>query len=172
MTPFQAVYGYLPPTVSFYLLGSSPVHMVDVTLRDCDSLLMQLQKNMQLAQHRMRQQADKHRSKRTFRVGDLIFLKLRPYRQTSVFKTHCPKLVPRYYGPFQVIARVDQVAYTMDLPTQSCIHPTFHVSLLKPKLGTNVVASATLPSISSDGLFLWFPERILQHGMFKCDNKK
>lgn len=74
---------------------------------------------MQLAQHRMRQQDDKHRSKRIFHVGDWVFLKLHPYRQTSISKNRYPKLAPRYYSLFQVLARVDQVAYTLDLPSQS-----------------------------------------------------
>ena len=61
MTPFQVVYGYPPPTVHSYLPGSSPVHLVDVTLRDRDTLLKHLKEHMHLTQQRMRQQADKHR---------------------------------------------------------------------------------------------------------------
>ncbi|CAN6561761.1 unnamed protein product [Malus baccata var. baccata] len=167
MTPFQAVYGYPPPTVSSYLPGSSPVHSVDIALGDRDALLKQLREHLQLAQHRMRQYTDKHRSERTFAVGDWVFLKLQPYRQTSVSKTHCPKLAPRFYGPFKVLARVGQVAYTLDLPPQSRIHPTFHVSLLKPQLGSHLVASPTLPPLSTTGTFLWTPEKILQRGLFK-----
>ncbi|KAM1493031.1 hypothetical protein ACFX10_024858 [Malus domestica] len=34
MTPFQAVYNYHSPTVQSYLPGSSPVHLVDVILRN------------------------------------------------------------------------------------------------------------------------------------------
>lgn len=70
MTPFQAVYGYPPPTVVSYLPGSSPVHQVDVSLRNRDIILNQLKENIQLAQNRMLQQADKHRSERTFNIGD------------------------------------------------------------------------------------------------------
>lgn len=70
MMPFQAVYGYPLPTVSSYLPGSSPIHMVDITLKDRDIILKHLRKNMHIAQHQMRQQANKHRSERTFNVGD------------------------------------------------------------------------------------------------------
>ncbi|XP_048434595.1 uncharacterized protein LOC125474673 [Pyrus x bretschneideri] len=170
MTHFQAVYGYPPPKVSFYFPGSSPVHLVDVTLCDQDALLRQLRENQHLAQHRMRQQANKHCSDRTFSVGDWVFLKLQPYRQTSVSKTHCPKLAHRYYGQFKVLPRVGQVAYTLDMPPHSRIHPTFHVSLLKPKVGAHTVASPILPPISSDGASIWNPEKILQREMFKQDN--
>lgn len=126
---------------------------------------------MHVAQQRIRQQADKHWSKRTFQIDDWVFLKLHPNQQISVSKTHCPKLAPRYYGPFRVIVRVGPVTYTLDLHPQSRIYPTLHVSLLKPKLGAHKVASATLPLVSSDGSFLWFPEQILQCGMFKHANK-
>ncbi|KAM1610341.1 hypothetical protein ACFXTN_020752 [Malus domestica] len=119
----------------------------------------------------MHQQEDKYRSERTFHIGDWVFLKLHPYRQLSVSKTHYSKLTPRYYGPFQVLARVGQVAYTLVLFPQSRIQPTFHVSLLKPKLGAHTVVSSTLSSVSTDGAFTWFPEAVLQRGMFKHANK-
>jgi ribosomal protein L21E len=36
------------------------------------------------AQLRMKKQADKHRVERSFDVGDMVFLKLQPYVQTSL----------------------------------------------------------------------------------------
>ncbi|XP_050117661.1 uncharacterized protein LOC126595396 [Malus sylvestris] len=117
--------------------GSSPVHLVDITLRDRDTLLKHLRKNIHITQNRIRQQVDKHHSERTFHV----------------------------------LTRVGPVAYTLDLPPQSRIHPNFHISLLKPKLGSHIVASPTLPLVAADGTFLWFPEMILQHGMFKRSNQ-
>ncbi|XP_068304395.1 uncharacterized protein [Pyrus communis] len=114
--------------------------------------------------------ANKQRSEHEFKVGDWVFLRLQPYRQSSVNHTNCPKLAPRFYGPFKVLARVGKVAYTLDLPPGSCIHPTFHVSLLKPKLASNVVVSTVLPPLSDAGLVTWTPEKVLQRGMFKRGN--
>lgn len=41
------------------------------------------------------------------------------------------KLSPRFYGPYEIIAKVGNVSYTLRLPEGVRIHPTFHVSLLK-----------------------------------------
>lgn len=43
-----------------------------------------LRENLQVAQKRMRQQANKKRSERTFEAGDWVHLKLQPYRQSSL----------------------------------------------------------------------------------------
>lgn len=67
MTPFEAVYGYPPPSISAYLPGSSPVHSVDTTLRDQDALLRRLCQNLQLAQGKMHQQTS-HKMKDLYEV--------------------------------------------------------------------------------------------------------
>jgi len=41
-------------------------------------------------------------------------------------------LVPRYDGPFEIIKKVGAVAYRLKLPKRLKIHPTFHVSYLRP----------------------------------------
>lgn len=41
------------------------------------------------------------------------------------------KLAKKYFGPFQIIARVNQVAYRVQLPEDARIHLVFHISMLK-----------------------------------------
>ena len=42
------------------------------------------------------------------------------------------KLPPRYIGPFEIMERIDMVAYQLALPPDmSQVHPVFHVSILR-----------------------------------------
>jgi hypothetical protein len=94
----------------------------------------------------MKSQADKKRSERVFSVGDKVFLKLQPYLQSSVLRRANHKLAFKFFGPFQVTERIGEVAYKLELPSTSRVHPVFHVSQLKPCLGPGQQALPQLPS--------------------------
>jgi hypothetical protein len=97
------------------------------------------------AQLRMQRQADKNRSERSFAIGDWVYMKLQPYVQSSISLRAHHKLSFKYFGPYKVTARVGKVAYRLDLPVSSKIHPVVHVSQLKLAAGYKGPAPATLP---------------------------
>ena len=57
------------------------------------------------------------------------------------------KLAPQSYGPFQILQRIGKVANKLNFPGKSHIHSLFHASLLKGKLGANVLAQSQLPVV-------------------------
>jgi len=101
-----------------------------------------IQQHLSRAQTRMKRQADKHRSDRSFAVSDWVFLKVQPYVQSSLARRANQKLAFRFFGPYQILERIGPTAYKLALPSSSSIHPVFHVSQLKVSHGKLPVSDA------------------------------
>ncbi|KAL0430619.1 UNVERIFIED_CONTAM: Transposon Ty3-I Gag-Pol polyprotein [Sesamum radiatum] len=147
MSPFQALYGHLPPSILGYSPGSTKIPSLDESFQLRQHLIGVLRSNLARARQRMVQQANSKRRDRSFQVGDWVFMKLQPYRQNSVRRHVSSKLAKKFYGPFRVVRRVGAVPYELDLPESSRIHPVFHVSLLKPCFVPPADPTCFLPSL-------------------------
>lgn len=89
-------------------------------------------------------------------------MKLQPYAQSSVAARANHKLAFRYFGPFQVLQRVGEVAYRLALPEQARIHPVIHVSQLRAAVPPSSTIMPELPTLDEDLLQSQVPTAILQ----------
>lgn len=160
MTPFKAVYGRDPPVLLRYENGSTTNAELEDQLRERDEMLAILRDHLNKAQQIMKSKADEHRREVLFEVGEMVYLKLRPYRQQSLARRPNEKLAARFYGPFEVEAKVGKVAYRLKLPEGTKIHHTFHVSQLKKAIGDTVPATSLPPQLTSDGVLIAEPEAV------------
>ena len=110
----------------------------------------------------MKKFADAKRTERQFAVGDLVYLKMQPYREAALGLRNSLKLTSKYYGPFRVIQRVGAVAYKLQLPEKTKLHDVFHVNQLKKHVGPKAVVNPKLPVLTEDGKIKTFPLKILQ----------
>lgn len=135
-TPFKALYGRDPPPIIRYEGQQTNLDTIDQLLTNRDAILDDLRMNLIRAQQKMALQSNKHRRDIAFEEGDMVFLKLRPYRQQSLTKRKYEKLSPCYYGPYRILNKIGKVAYKLDLPPTANIHLVFHMSQLRAAHGS------------------------------------
>lgn len=81
MTPFQALHGRVSPLLLSYNQGSTTNSIVDQSLKERDRILGVLKENLRVAQDKMKKKAYQKRREVELLVGDLVFLKIRPFKQ-------------------------------------------------------------------------------------------
>ncbi|MCO5553723.1 hypothetical protein L7F22_007249 [Adiantum nelumboides] len=112
------------------------------------------------------QEGDRHRRDLKLKENDCVLLRFEKarLRKKKGKERLYPKLSMRYYGPFQITERINDVSFRLRLPDTWKIHNAFHVSLLKPFRG-DVLDDGEVdeqPELEENEEIL-IPEQILAH---------
>ncbi|KAJ9159776.1 hypothetical protein P3X46_025251 [Hevea brasiliensis] len=67
--------------------------------------------------------------------------------------------------------KIGSLAYRLQLPSESKVHPVFHVSLLKKHVGDTVPVSSEIPPLTDDGYFVLEPAEILDTRWVRLGNR-
>jgi hypothetical protein len=104
-------------------------------------------RSLHVAQQRQKAYADKERRELDFKVGDDVLLST---RNLTLKTPGARKFLPKFVGPFKVLAKVGSVAYRLELPPTMRIHNVFHVALLQPYSASGTYQPPP-PMLAEDG---------------------
>jgi hypothetical protein len=154
MSPFESLYGR---QWKIPIRWSNRVDRITIgpnMLKEMEQQVIQIRKNLKIAQDRKKRYVDKKRTPREFKTGDHVYLRVRP-RKSSLRMGACAKLAPRYCGPFEVLDRLGPVAYRLAVPSTVKAHNVFHVSLLKKYVhDSNHIIDWSVIQVEPKGEFL------------------
>jgi len=75
----------------------------------------------------MKANADANRTERVFQEGEMVYLKIQPYIQSTVASRSNQKPSFKFFGPYKILKKIGTVAYHLDLPDHVQIHSVMHV---------------------------------------------
>jgi hypothetical protein len=135
MCPFEIVYGLLP-RAPIDLMPLPYSKKINFDAKQRAELMLKMyettKENIERMNAKYKISGDKGRKQLDFELGNLVWLHLRKERFPDLRKS---KLMPRADGPFEVLKKMNENAYKLDLPAGFGVSPIFHIADLKPYLG-------------------------------------
>ena len=84
MSPFYALYGYHALSFVDMMFGASKDPRAKDWIQESQDILQALKDNMATTQNQQKLYVDRGRVERRFKVGDLVYLRLQRYRQSTL----------------------------------------------------------------------------------------
>ena len=127
-SPFHCVYGNQPPVFPDNELEVS-VPSAHAMIRRCRRIWIAVRQVLIRQGDRVKRAADRRRRPAPdYQPGQRVWLSAKDLHLKVPYK----KLAPRFVGPFPVTRKVGPAAVRLCLPRSLRVHPTFHVSQVKP----------------------------------------
>ncbi|MCO5550733.1 hypothetical protein L7F22_004224 [Adiantum nelumboides] len=138
--PFEVIEGRSKSPLLLKVHGK--IFAADEYSRDLKESFQKIKEAISISQQKQKAAANKHRRALAFKENDWVLLKFPKARlrhtsgkNPTGHQKYYAKLAKRYYGPFQILKPINEMAYQLKLPNHWLIHNAFYVSLLKPYKG-------------------------------------
>ena len=127
LSPHEIVYGH-KPRAPIDLIPMSPLRRASESAETFACRMYDLHKsiNNQITMNNAKYKSttDAHRRYKCFEIGNFVMIRLRPERfPPGTFS----KLQARGMGPFEVLSKVGENGYVIDIPNDWGIHSTFNI---------------------------------------------
>ncbi|GJT84619.1 putative reverse transcriptase domain-containing protein [Tanacetum coccineum] len=115
VAPFETLYGRkCRSPVCWTKVGDTQLTGPEI-IHETTEKIVQIKQRIQAARDRQKSYGDVRHKPLEFQVGDKVMLKVLPWKWVICFGKR-GKLNPRYIIPFKVLAKVEIVAYRLELP--------------------------------------------------------
>jgi len=134
LSPFKIVYGVEPLSpldLTLRSLNEKPSVEANKRVEEIKHIHEQVKLRIEKFNASYQAQANKHKKRVVFQPEDLVLVHLRKERFPSKRKS---KLMPRADGPFEILERVNDNAYKVNLPGDYGVSAAFNVADLSPYL--------------------------------------
>jgi hypothetical protein len=140
-------------------------------LKEMEDQMLKIKKNLKGAQDMQKIYADKNRTRREFKVGEHVFLKVK-FNRSSLRLGNYSKFAARFCGPFEILERIGPVSYMLALPASMTVHNVFHISFLKKYIpDANHVINWNVIQVEQEGVLQVHHVHILDRKRKQLQNR-